>query len=56
MLKKLLFRIALFRKLRGKHVVHSLAVKALLRPFVWANRNPKQTVITRAIRAAWRAL
>ena len=56
MLKKLIFRIALLRKLRGGHTLHKLAVKAMVGPFVWANRNPKQTVITRAIRAAWRAL
>ena len=56
MLKKLLFRIALLRKLRGKSVIRSLAIKALVGPFVWANRNRKQTVITRAVRAVWRAL
>ena len=46
----------MLKKLRGKSVIRSLTVKAMVGPFVWANRTPKQTVITRAIRAAWRAL
>lgn len=30
-------------------------IKLLLRPYIWAIRQ-KQTVLTRAIRAAWRKL
>lgn len=35
---------------------HKIAVKLLVRPFVWANKREKQNVITIAIRKAWRTL
>jgi len=36
--------------------IHSAIIKGLSGPFVWANRRKKQTPVTRAIRALWRAL
>ena len=42
--------------MKFKMVMFKFAVKALVRPFAWANKQKKQTFITRGIRAAWRAL
>lgn len=39
-----------------KNLAHTIAVKLLVGPFVWANQRPKQNALTRAIRSAWRAL
>jgi hypothetical protein len=36
--------------------LHRLAVRLLVRPYVWAFNQERQTVLTRTIRAAWRAL
>lgn len=35
---------------------HTLAVKILAGPYVWAIQQDKQTHLTRTLRAAWRAL
>jgi hypothetical protein len=36
--------------------LHRLAVRLLVRPYMWAVNQERQTVLTRTIRAAWRAL
>lgn len=36
--------------------IHRILVKTLVKPFMWAHFRKKQTVTTRIIRAAWRAL
>lgn len=36
--------------------LHRIAVKLLVKPFVWANQRPTQNLLTRTIRRAWNAL
>lgn len=39
-----------------KRQLYKTTIRILVRPFTWANKQKKQTVLTRTIRAAWRKL
>jgi hypothetical protein len=36
--------------------IHRVLVRLIIGPFGWAHNQKKQTLLTRAIRATWRAL
>lgn len=39
-----------------KRTIYKTVIRLLVRPFSWANRQKKQTIVTRAIRATWHKL